>query len=149
MKKTNSYTYFSIGSNGIIDNRGLVATEKGVFDPAEITKLLTIQPFKNWSYGDERKNGTTYLFSSWSAEKSDGAWLDIEGQCLETIRNLKDKIPMLKKIKEQYDVNFVLMIVPSVHGEEAPVMSFNRDIIEFCYLTETTIEVDFYMYPEG
>ena len=34
------------------------------------------------------------------------------------------------------------------YGEEQPWMSFNKEIIEFCYLTGTTIAVDLYSYPE-
>lgn len=40
------------------------------------------------------------------------------------------------------------MIVPSIYGEEKPLMGFNEEIIEFCYLTGTTIEVDMYVYPD-
>lgn len=145
MGRTSSYTYFGITSNGSIDHRGLVASREGVFDPAEITKLLRIQPFNSWSVGDTRKDGSTYLFSNWAAEKSDIGRLDIDAQCAETIKELKNKVPLLNQIREQYDVSFVIMIVPSVYAEEPPVMSFGKEIIEFCYLSGTTIEVDFYM----
>lgn len=148
MEKTNSYTYFGIGSKGEIDHRGLVAYESGIFNPDDITKLLGIQPFSCWNYGDIRKNkGSKYLFSDWSAEKSTVGRLDVEAQCMDTIKNLKNKISLLKEIKEQYDVHYVIMIVPSIYGEEKPLMSFNEEIIEFCYLTGTTIEVDMYVYP--
>lgn len=148
MEKTNSYTYFGIGSKGEIGHRGLVAYESGIFNPDDITKLLGIQPFISWNYGDLRKNGSKYLFSDWSAEKSTEGRLDVEAQCMDTIKNLKNKISMLKEIKEQYDVHYVIMIVPSIYGEEKPLMSFNEEIIEFCYLTGTTIEVDMYVYPD-
>ncbi|MGD9570008.1 MAG: DUF4279 domain-containing protein [Sedimentibacter sp.] len=64
---------------------------------------------------------------------------------METIKNLKNKIEVLKQIKEQYDVYYVIMIVPEIYGEESPFISFNEEIIEFCYLTGTTIEVDMYI----
>ncbi|KGK82715.1 hypothetical protein DP73_20380 [Desulfosporosinus sp. HMP52] len=67
---------------------------------------------------------------------------------METIRNLKTKIPILKAIKEQYDVDYVIMIVPEIYGDEHPFISFNEEIIKFCYLTGTTIEVDMYLYPK-
>ena len=54
-------------------------------------------------------------------------------------------VPILKQIKEQFDVNFVIMIVPSVYGDESPIMALNKEIIEFCYLTGTTIEMDMYI----
>ncbi len=148
MEKTNSYTYFGIESKGEIDHRGLVAYENGIFNPDDITKALGIQPFKCWKYGDTRSGGSKYLFSNWDAEKSNVGRLDVEAQCMDTIKNLKNKISLLKEIKEQYDVHYVIMIVPSIYGEESPLMSFNEEIIEFCYLTGTTIEVDMYVYPD-
>lgn len=89
-----------------------------------------------------------YLFLDWSAEKSNVDRLDVEAKCMDTIKNLKNKISLLKEIKEQYDVHYVIMIVPSIYGEEKPLMGFNEEIIEFCYLTGTTIEVDMYVYPD-
>lgn len=146
MEKTSSYTYFGIQSNGTSD-RGFVAYEKGIFNPEDITRLLEIHPFKSWAYGDKRVDGSKYLFSRWSAEKSEVGRLDVEAQCRDTIKNLKNKIPQLNQIKEQYDVSFVLTIVPSIHGEEQPWISFDEEIIEFCFLTGTTIGVDMYIYP--
>lgn len=146
MEKTNSYTYFAIKSNGKFDN-GFIAYEKGIFAPQELTHTLGIQPFSYWAYGDKRIDGSVYRFSTWSAEKSEAGRLDVEAQCKETIRNLKNKIPQLLQIKERYDVNFILTIVPSIYGDEQPWLSFDEEIIEFCYLTGTTIDVDMYIYP--
>jgi len=148
MEKTNTYTYFSITSNGVIDNRGLVGYENGIFNPDDITKMLGIEPFRCWKKGDKRKNGTEYLFSSWSAEKSDINRLDIESQCMQTINNLKCKIPILKEIKNQYNVDYAIIIVPNIFGAEPPLMRFNKEIINFCYHTDTTIEVDMYLFPD-
>lgn len=147
MDRTYTYTYFGIESNGEIENgKGLVAYEKGVFNPDELTKILGIQPFRSWEKWDRRPSGSQYLFSSWSAEKSEVDRLDAEAQCKDTIKNLRHKISELKKIRELYDVNFYIMIVPHIFGEEKPLLSFNKEIIEFCYLTGTTIEVDMYIY---
>lgn len=148
MEETNSYTYFAIQSNGESD-KGLVAYEKGIFNPEEITRILDIQAFSSWAYGDRRVDGSKYLFSTWSAEKSRIGRLDVAAQCRDTIKNLKKKIPQLKQIKQQYDVRFVLMIVPSVYHEEQPWISFDEEVIEFCYLTGTTIEVDMYIHQVG
>ena len=67
---------------------------------------------------------------------------------MDTLKNLKNKILELNQIKALYDVIFCIMFVPHIFGEEQPIMSFNKEIIEFCYLTGTTIEVDMYLYPE-
>lgn len=145
MEKTSSYTYFAIQSNGEIA-KGFVAYEKGIFNPEEITRILDIQAFSSWAYGDKRVDGSEYLFSTWSAEKSEIGRLDVEAQCRDTIKNLKNKVSQLNRIKQQYDVKFVLVIVPSIYHEEQPWISFNEEVIEFCYLTGTTIEVDMYIH---
>lgn len=148
MEKTNSYTYFSIESNGEFkDGIGLIAFEKGIFNPSDMTALLGIEPFSSWASGDKRADESKFQFSSWSGEKSAIKRLDVEAQCRDTIKKLKNKIPILTQIKEQYDVNFVLVIVPSIYGEEKPYMDFNKEVIEFCYLTGTTITTDMYIYP--
>lgn len=146
MEQTNSYTYFAIQSNGENDER-LIAKAEGMFNPDDMTCLLEIQPFSSWASDDQRKDGSEYLFSQWSAEKSDIYRLDVMAQCKDTIKNLKNKIPQLKQIKEQYDVKFVLMIVPSIFNGEQPWIEFDEELIEFCYLTGTTIGVDMYVYP--
>ncbi len=148
LDKTNSYTYFGIESNGKIGRRGLVGNKRGIFNPDDISNALGIQPFSCWKKGDKRKDGSEYLFSSWNAEKSVIDRLDVEAQCLDTIKKLKNKISVLKSIKEQYDVNFEIMVVPSIYGEEQPQIYLNEEIIEFCYLTGTTINFDMYIYPE-
>lgn len=147
MNKTRTYTYFGIVGNGEIGNKGLVGFERGIFNPDDITKALGVQPFRYWKKGDTRKNGTEHLFSFWNAERSDIGRLDIEAQCMDTIKNLKSKISILKQIKEQYDVNYVIVIVSEIYGEEKPLMSFNKEIIDFCYQTGTTIQVDMHLYP--
>lgn len=145
MGKTSSYTYFGIQSNGDMKN-GLIAYEEGIFNPEELTRILDIHPFSSWAYGDRRVDGSEYLFSTWNAEKSDIGRLDIGAQCRDTIKNLKKKIPQLTKIKQQYDVRFILLVVPSIHEAEQPWISFDKEVIEFCYLTGTTIEVDMYIH---
>ena len=156
MEKTNSYTYFIIKSNGEFDeNYRFQATEAGVFDPNDITKILGIEPFRKWKKGDIRSSNiaenhpnSKYRFSHWSAERSDIERLDIGKQCLDTIKNLKHKIPELLKIKSLYDVTFHISIVPHIYNEEQPYMYFGKELIEFCYLTGTEIDVDMYVYKE-
>lgn len=148
LNKTHTYTYFGIESNGKIGNRGLVGNERGIFDPEYITNILGIQPFSCWKKGDKRRDGTEYLFSSWDAEKSSIERLDVQEQVLDTIKSLKNKISILKEIKEQYDVNYVIMVVQSIYGEEEPQIGFNKEIIEFCYLTGTVINFDTYIHQE-
>jgi len=153
-EQTECYTYFSICSNGEITITGLQSAEAGVFDPDDITKLLDIEPFRKWKKGDERPkynfdlgpNPSPYGSSSWSAEKSAGDWLDVNKQCLETISQLKTKLPELTEIKKRYDVKFTIHVVPKIYKENSPAIYFDSEIIEFCYLTGATIDVDMYFY---
>lgn len=148
-EKTHSYTYFWIESNGeIVNGIGLVGNEGGIFDPQEITDLLGVEPFRAYKKGDMRKGGTPYLASSWSAEKSSKNRLDVEAQCMEIIKRLKPKVHLINQIREKYDINCGITIVPHIYGEESPIMSFNREIIEFCYQVNATIEVDMYVYQD-
>ncbi|PKM62308.1 MAG: hypothetical protein CVU97_06055 [Firmicutes bacterium HGW-Firmicutes-21] len=150
MEKTSCYTYFSITSNGIIDIRGLQATDKGIFDPANITKMLGVLPFSSWKKGDKRKTGYPYYgFSAWSGAKSTLDTLVIEEQVLETISLLKEKIEVLLQIKSLYDVSFAIVIVPEIINEETPAIHFNKETIDFCYKTGTEIDIDMYIYQFG
>lgn len=153
MDKTYSYTYFKIVSNGEMGQFGFQSTEAGVFDPDDITKSLVIEPFRKWKKSDIRNKGldkkdprAIYGFSTWCAEKSTVDRLDVNKQCLDTIKKLKDKIPELLRIKSLYDVTFSIQIVPHIYNEEQPFVSFGKEIIEFCYLTGTGIAMDMYVY---
>ena len=149
---THSYTYFTIVSGGELGKYGHEASATGVFDPDEVTKLLEIEPFSSFKKGDYRENipkdepQAKYDFSKWSGEKSEIERYDIQQQCLDTIRRLKNKIPELLEIKSCYDVEFYLSVVPHIYNAESPIIYFDKEIIEFCYLTGTEIDVDTYVY---
>ena len=133
---------------------GHEASVKGVFDPAEITNLLEIEPFAKFKKGDYRRHvpkdapQAKYHFSKWSGEKSEVERYDVNEQCLNTIQHLKHKISELLEIKSRYDVEFYLKIVPHIYNAESPIIHFDKEVIEFCYLTGTEIAVDAYVYDE-
>lgn len=130
--KNSCYTYFAI---------------KGDFDPDEITRILELIPTKQWRIGDLRRNGSTYDFALWEYGRCDEYDVITENQMLCTIEHLAPKINLLQEIKKNFDVNFWLEVVPSVYpGESTPCLAPNRAIIEFCYLTETDIDIDLYVY---
>lgn len=130
---TSCYTYFAI---------------KGNFPPDEISKILNLTPTKQWAIGDLRRDGKSrYDFALREYGRCDEYDVDVENQCLKTISDLRAKINDLKYIKKNYDVSFVLEIVPSIIVEDThPAIGFNQDLIEFCYLTETSIDIDLYVY---
>lgn len=148
--QTSCKSYFSIESNGIIENTvGFIANPNSNFDPDYITEKLGIEPFDTKKMNTVRKIGNgVYPFSDWSACEQNEPAIDAEEQVLKIIRILKPKIPKLLEIKEEYDVSFTISIVPYIYNEQTPVICFNKEIIEFCYLTGTEIGVDLYVFDK-
>lgn len=131
-EKNDCYTYFVI---------------KGDFNTHEVSKILQLRPSKSWNAGDKRRNGSVYDFSLWEFGRCTEYSVDVEEQILKTIFSLRPKVDQLKQIKEKYNVRFFLEIVPSIHQEyNTPAISFNSDIVEFCYLSGTEIDIDMYIY---
>lgn len=90
----------------------------GNFNPDEVSELLNLTPEKTWKIGDLRRNGTMYDFALWEI-----------GRCTE------------------YDVNFVLEIVPTIYvGDTNPCLAPPLDVIDFCHATRTEIDIDMYVY---
>jgi len=151
MEKSKCHSYFSIGSNGVIKNMiGFVANPNSDFDPEYITNKLNIEPYETRKMGSPRRDGkSTYPFSEWTACRQDEPAYDAGEQCLNIVRTLKEKIPLLLEIKKEYNVDFVINIVPYIYNEESPAICFNKEIIEFCYLTGTEIGVDLYVFDSS
>lgn len=148
MEKTACYSYFAICSSGKIrDGIGFIASENSYFDPDDITAKLGINPFDTRKMGTPRKNGHGhYPFSDWACCKQTEPALDAEEQCRKIVRELHDLIPQLQEIKKEHNVDYSIIIVPHIHNEENPILGFDSEIIEFCYLTGTEIGVDMYVY---
>ena len=138
MKERNTcYTYFRIG---------------GYFDPDKISEILKLQPEESWKIGDERQNGTKYETALWTIGRCDDYDFEIEKQMEKTISVLQDKIDLLNRIKEEYDVTYFLEIVPKVYvGESTPCLAPSLAVIDFCHATRTKIDIDLYVYanPEA
>ncbi len=150
MKNTSCYSYFAICSSGEIRNgSGFVAAENSYFDPDFITAKLGIEPFETRKMGTPRKNGHgCYPFSDWSCCKQAEPAQDAEEQCRIIVRRLRKLIPQLLEIKEQYNVDYSIIIVPHICNEDKPILGFDSEIIEFCYHTGTEIAIDMYIYDE-
>lgn len=122
----------------------------GDFNPEEITDLLGIIPDKQWKIGDIRykinDKTSVYDFALWQTGlvKTVNEYY-VEKQMSETISKLEPKIDILKKIKERYNVNFTLEVVPTFYSaKDKPILSPNEKIIAFCYQTKTNIDYDYY-----
>ena len=150
MEKTTCYSYFAIYSSGEIrDGIGFVASENSDFDPDDITAKLGYNPFETKKMGTPRKIGHgLYPFSNWSCCKQTEPALDAEEQCRKIVRELYDLIPQLQEIKKEYNVDYSIIIVPHIYNDENPLLAFDSEIIEFCYLTGTERSVDMYIYDK-
>ncbi len=124
----------------------------GDFEPEKVSALLNIIPVKQWEKGDVRHKlkdkVSVYDFSMWETGLVETVnEYRVEKQMSETIAELKPKIDVLKKIKENYDVSFTLEVVPKFYSlQDKPCLSPSREVMEFCYLTQTEIDYDYYFY---
>lgn len=130
--KNECYTYFKI---------------VGDFDPDYVSSLLNLDPEKSWKIGDTRRNGTKYTFACWEIGRCEEYDVEVSCQMRKTISALLDKIDLLNKIREENDVEFYLEVVPHIYcGDINPVLAPELDIIDFCYMTRTKIDIDMYVY---
>ena len=64
-----------------------------------------------------------------------------------TIAPLQDKISLLNKIREENEVHYYLVIVPTIYvGDINPCLAPPLDVIDFCHATRTEIDIDMYIY---
>ena len=131
--KNSCYTYFSI---------------VGDFPLQEIKELINLPSFRSWNKDDIRKaDNKPYGFSNYSICRCEEYNPYTDKQMEESIAPLIDKIDILNKIREKYDVKFYLNVVPHLYvGEINPTLSPSMVVIDFCYKTRTKIDVDTYLY---
>ncbi len=131
MQKNRCYTYFRI---------------TGDFNPGVITERLGLSPSKVWKTGDKRSNGTEYDFSNWEIGFCDEYEIDTKNQMHKTLAPLFNKTAILNEIRKDFDVTFVLEIVPTVYSENAtPSLAPSMEVIDFCHETRTEIDIDLYV----
>lgn len=137
------YTYFKITGN---------------FNPDEVTALLGLQPDESWKCGEPllkghasmRREGLTYAFSAWIFGRCDEYAPYVEAQMRKTIAPLREKAELLNRIREENDVDFCLVIVPTIYaGDINPCLAPPLDVIDFCHETRTEIDIDMYLYDSA
>ena len=130
-KRNNCYTYFQISGN---------------FDAARVAEMLGLAPSKVVNIGDKLRGGRISDRAVLEFGRCEEYRVEVEEQMRCTIAPLLDKIEVLKKIREEYEVSFWLSIVPSVYaGEPAPTLAPPLDVIDFCHETRTEIDIDLYV----
>lgn len=136
MAENSCYTYFKI---------------VGDFDPDDVTAMLELQPEKRWRIGNLRRNGTKYDFALWEYGHCEDYDVFVENQMHATIEPLLEKVDVLNRIRNKYNVTFCLEIVPSIYvGNQNPCLAPSLEVIDFCHATRTEIDIDMYiMDSEG
>lgn len=141
MNRTNCYSYFTVNSK---QDAHFVSRLEHSFDPEYITARLGIEPFDSWRTGDIRHNRAV-TFSKWSSCKQTRP-IYVDDQCLNIVRVLKDKIPVLVELRDELELNYCISIVPSICHAENLSIGFDSEVIAFCYLTGTEIAVYQYIF---
>ncbi len=133
MDQTTCYTYFSI---------------RGDFDPAEITKILGIEPERTWRKGETTPYGGTYNNTSWTGCFCREYDIDLSVQMEKTIQPLLSKYEELNLIRTKYNAYLALEVVPKiVYGSDKPILGPSMAIIQFCCETQTHLDIDWYLFP--
>ena len=130
--RNSCYTYFRI---------------VGDFNPDDVSERLNLTPEKSWKIGDLRRNGTRYDFASWEIGRCAEYDVQVENQMRKTLASLWDKVSLLNQIREENDVHFVLVIVPTMYVDDInPCLAPPLDVIDFCHATRTEIDLDMYIF---
>ena len=133
MDQTTCYTYFSI---------------RGDFDPAEITRILGIEPERTWRKGETTPYGGTYNNTSWTGCFCRDYDIDLSVQMEKTIQPLLSKYEELNLIRTKYNAYLTLEVVPKiVYGFDKPILGPSMAIMQFCCETQTHLDIDWYLFP--
>lgn len=133
MDQTTCYTYFSI---------------RGDFDPAEITRILGIEPERTWRKGETTPYGGTYNNTSWTGCFCRDYDIDLSVQMEKTIQPLLSKYEELNLIRTKYNAYLTLEVVPKiVFGSDKPILGPSMAIMQFCCETQTHLDIDWYLFP--
>ena len=72
--------------------------------------------------------------------------VDVGSMVIKTLTPLFGKEELLKELKDKYNLHYYIEIVPSLYSNNiTPAFFFNSKIIEFCYKTQTEIDIDLYL----
>ena len=135
MKNHKCRTYFRI--IGDIEANELLSTLNVKADKIVNKGDINPKSKKVWEYNDV-KIGLNEKYN-----------VDINEMIRETLKDLIPQTEMLANLKKEYNLGYYLVLVPEIYSdsdEPKQYLSLERDIIEFLYLTETEVDLDYYVY---
>ncbi|PVY39069.1 DUF4279 domain-containing protein [Pontibacter virosus] len=141
MNKTlsQSYVYFALQGDD--------------FDPNVVTIALGIEPTDSWKKGDKGRYIPNQKFASWKWSTGKGKEsVFLEKLVEEVIDKFGDKVEIINKLKDKYQLTSVLEIVMYIDVnpvESTPALGHELKTIEFLYRTQTVTDVDIYRYDSA
>ncbi len=78
--------------------------------------------------------------------RNENSNVDINEMLRVTINDFINQESFFKNLKNKYDVNIYLEVVPYLGEDYKPILSIEKDIIKFLYLSEIEFDMDYYIY---
>jgi hypothetical protein len=135
---------------GVTQSSATLVITGGDFDPASVTELLDLRPFKCWQKGDQRvhQNGTihTQPYSGWKlAHDSKLDHETLNEQLKYWINLLRPRDGQLKRIRKlgaSIEIMCFLMCGPS------PALTLSADVLAALGVLEVDLTVECLLYEE-
>ncbi|MCG8538692.1 MAG: DUF4279 domain-containing protein [Clostridia bacterium] len=118
-----------------------------LFNPKDITRLLNIQPTEEWVKGDNVPNRKIVRsYTCWCYGVGVEESFDINNQLVKILGMLNPRREILKEIKKDYDVEYLVLITIKIEDDMKPIMSIKLPIIEMMSDIGAEFDIDLYIY---
>lgn len=122
----------------------------GDFNAKDVLNALEVDNYEVFNKGEEYKiSKRKREFDEIKIGFNENYNVDINEMIRATLKGIINKTDVLKTLKKELSLDYALVLVPEIYSdseEPNPLLSLDRDIIEFLYLTETDIDLDYYVY---
>lgn len=116
------------------------------FPVEDITLKLSIIPTESYNKGDLSKYNNIKKETCWCISTGYEESMDINDQLSKIIGEIRDKKDILIQLKNQYNLEFQLMIVLNIIDNDKPAIYLDKDIIHFVSDIDASIQFDYYIY---
>ncbi|WP_432664493.1 DUF4279 domain-containing protein [Wukongibacter baidiensis] len=118
-----------------------------LFNPKHITQQLNIHPTVEWIKGDKAPNGKiARSYTCWCYGVGVEESIDINDQLVKILGILNPKRQILKEMKKEYDVEYLVLITIKIEDDIKPIMSIKSPIIEMMSDIDSEFDIDLYIY---
>jgi hypothetical protein len=115
------------------------------FKNENITELMGIQPTVRWNQGDIVGSRTRKL-TYWEVSIDYTETLVLDNQLKLLYESIKDKITILKDLKNKFNCNFFIVIVLKIENKENPSMHLHKWFVDFLHEIGAEVDIDMYIY---